>query len=78
MLKMVSRRNLLYFASLIMFMDGLYLDNDFRTLFLSFYHFYLLLLFFVAAVVSGFVILSLLLLLYVFVEFVLVLCGDVR
>ena len=40
MLKMVFRRNSSYFASLIMFMDGLYLDNDFRTQFLSFYYFY--------------------------------------
>ena len=28
-LKMVFRQNSLYFVSLIMFMDGLYLDNDF-------------------------------------------------
>ena len=40
MLKMVFRRNSLYFASLIMFMDGLYLGNDFRTQILSFYYFY--------------------------------------
>ena len=36
MLQMVIRRNSLYFASLIMFMDGLYLNNDFRTRLLSF------------------------------------------
>ena len=30
MLKMVFRCNSLYFASLIIFMDGLFLDNDFR------------------------------------------------
>ena len=40
MLKMVFRRNSLYFASLIKVMDGLYLDNDFRTKCLSFYYFY--------------------------------------
>ena len=33
MLKMVFRCNSLYFVSLIVFMDGLFLDNDFRTLF---------------------------------------------
>ena len=37
---MVNRHKLLYFATLIMFMDGLYLDIDFRTWFLSFYCFY--------------------------------------
>ena len=37
MLKMVFRHNDRF---LIMFMDGLYLDNDFPTLFLSFYCFY--------------------------------------
>ena len=46
MFKMVFRRNLLYFASLIMFMDGLYLDNDFRTRFLRFLLFLLLFLLF--------------------------------
>ena len=46
MLKMVFRRNLLYFMSLIMFMDGLYLDNDFRTRFLKFLLFLLLFFFF--------------------------------
>ena len=40
MLKMVFRRNSLHFESLIMFMDGLYLDNDFRTRFLRFYYFW--------------------------------------
>ena len=41
MLKMVFKRfRFLYFVSLIMFMDGLYLDNDFRTRFRSFYYFY--------------------------------------
>ena len=35
-LKMVFRQNLLYFASLIMSMDGLYLGNDFRALFSKF------------------------------------------
>ena len=40
MLKMVFRRHLLYFASLIMFRDGLYLENDFLTKFLSFHYFY--------------------------------------
>ena len=39
MLRMVFRRNLLYFASLVIFMDGLYLENDFPRLFLSFYYF---------------------------------------
>ena len=37
MLKMVFRHNDRF---LFMFMDGLYLDNDFPTLFLSFYCFY--------------------------------------
>ena len=32
-LKMVFRSNSLYFAPLIIFMDGLFLDNDFRTRF---------------------------------------------
>ena len=40
MLKMVFRQNLLHFVSLIIFIDGLYLDNDFRTCFLSFFYFY--------------------------------------
>ena len=40
MLKMVFRHNLLYFASVIMFIEGLYLNNIFRTLFLSFYCFF--------------------------------------
>ena len=40
MLKMVFRWNSLYFALRITFMDGLYLDNDIRTQFLSFYYFY--------------------------------------
>ena len=31
MLKIVFRCNILYFASLLVFMDGLFLDNDFRT-----------------------------------------------
>ena len=44
MLKMVFRYNLLYFASLIVYMDELYLGNVFRTLFVSFYGFYCLLL----------------------------------
>ena len=75
MLKMVFRQNLLYFASLIMFMDGLYFDNDFWTLFLSFYYFHCCCCCFVgvAVVVSGFVIL--LLLLYIFNKFVLILTG---
>ena len=46
LLKMVFRQNLLYFASLITFMDGLYLDNDFRTRFLRFLLFLLLFLLF--------------------------------
>ena len=33
MLKIVFRCNILYFASLLVFMDGLFLDNDFRTWF---------------------------------------------
>ena len=58
-----------------MFMDELYLDNDFRALFLSFYCFY----FVAVVVVSGFVMLSLLLsLLYFFIIFVLILCDYVR
>ena len=40
LLEMVFRWYLVYSASLILFMDGLYLDNDFRTPFLSFYYFY--------------------------------------
>ena len=49
-------RNLLYYPSVIMFMDGLYLDNDFRTRFPSFYYFYCCCCFVdVVVVVSGFV-----------------------
>ena len=40
MLKMVFSHKLLYFAAMIIFMDGLYLNNNFRTLFLSFYCFH--------------------------------------
>ena len=40
MLKMGFRHNLLYFALLILFMYGLYLNNDFWILFLRFYCFY--------------------------------------
>ena len=46
MLKVTFRQNLLYFASLIIFMDGLYFNNDFHTSFLGFYFFLLLLLLF--------------------------------
>ena len=80
MLKMVFRQNLLYFASRIMFMDGLYLDNDFRTLFLSCF-------IISVAVLSGFVILSFghyyyyyyyhYYYYYIFIKFVLILCGYV-
>ena len=51
---MVFRCNSLYFALLIIFMDGLLLDNDFRTRFSSFV-FHL----FVGVVVFGFAILLL-------------------
>ena len=67
---------LIYQATFLNEMGRLYLDNDFRILFLSFYYFYCCCCCFVFAVfvaVSGFVILGLLL--YVLVEFVLVLCG---
>ena len=40
MLKIVFSHNLLYFAPLIMFIDGPCLDNHFQALFLSFYCFY--------------------------------------
>ena len=77
LLKIVFRQNLLYFASLIMFMDGLYLGNHFQTLFLSFYCFYCCCcLVGVAVVVSCFVIL--LLLSYFFIILVLILCVCVR
>ena len=46
MLKMVFRQNLLYFLSLIMFMDRLYLDNDFWTQLLRILLFLLLFLLF--------------------------------
>ena len=59
MLKVNFRRNLSYFALLIMFMEGLYSGNDFRILFLSFYC-----LVVVSVVVSGFVAL---LLFYMFI-----------
>ena len=60
MLKMIFRGNLLYFTSLILFMDELYLANDFRTRFLSFSYFYCCCyrcLVCVVVVVSGFAIL---------------------
>ena len=80
-LKMVFRRNSSYFASLIMFMDGLYLDNDFRTQFLSFYYFYcycfclllFLLLFLVLLFCWCFYCYY-----YMFIKFFLVLYGYVR
>ena len=70
MLKVNFRRNLSYFALLIMFMEGLYSGNDFRILFLSFYC-----LVVVSVVVSGFVAL---LLFYMFIVCVLILCGLFR
>ena len=89
MLKMAFRQNLLYFASLIMFMDQLYLDHEYikddplvfpklKTLFLRFYCFYCCCccLIRVAVVVICFVIL--LLLLYFFIILVLILCFYVR
>ena len=62
-------------------MEGSYWNNDFRTLFLSFYYFYACCCcccFVGAAVFSDFVILLSLLLLYIFIKFVFVLCGYVR
>ena len=82
-LKSMFRHNLLYFASLIMFMDRLYLDNNFRTLYLGFYYFYSCCCCFVVAVVfvvvfvAGFVI-SLLFSLHLFIMFIFILCGFVR
>ena len=86
---MAFRQNLLYFASLIMFTDQLYLDNEFikddplvfpklRTLFLRFYCFYCccFCLVRVAVVASCFVIL--LLLLYFFIILALILCVYVK
>ena len=77
------RHNLLYFASLIIFMDRLYLDNDFRTLYLSFYYFYsccccfVVIVVFVVIFVAGFVIL-LLFSLYLLIMFIFMFCGFVR
>ena len=89
MLKVVFRRNSLYFASLIVFMDGLYLGNDFRTRFLRFLLFLLLFLLFFCwwgcfvgpvIVVSGFV--SLFYYYYYYyifiLRFFLIPCGYVR
>ena len=81
MLKMVFRQNSLYFASLMMFIDGLYLYNDFRTQFLSFYYFYcycfcllvFLLLFLVLLFCWCFYYYY-----YIFIKFFLILCGYVR
>ena len=82
-LRTMFRHNLLYFASLIIFMDRLYLDNDFRTLYLSFYYFYsccccfVVIVVFVVIFVAGFVIL-LLFSLYLFIMFIFMFCGFVR
>ena len=78
MLKMVFSHNLLYFTPLIMFMDGLYLEKNFRTLFWSVYCFCCCCCSFVIVVIfiAGFVVL--LLLFHFFIIFVLILCGFVR
>lgn len=82
-LRTMFRHNLPYFASLIIFMDRLYLDNDFRTLYLSFYYFYsccccfVVVVVFVVVFVAGFVIL-LLFSLYLFIMFTFMFCGFVR
>ena len=82
-LRTMFRHNLLYFASLIIFMDRLYLDNDFRTLYLSFYYFYsccccfVVIVVFVVIFVAGFVIL-LLFSLYLLIMFIFMFCGFVR
>ena len=78
-LKMVFRHNLWCFPSLIMFMDGLYLENDFQTSLLGFHCFHCWYYCFVVVVVAGFVILLFLLLLFdFFIIFVPILCGFVR
>ena len=76
--KMVFRQNLLYFASLIMVMDRMYLDNDFQALFLSFYYCYCFCCCFVGVVVvSCFVIL--LLYYYIFLlNLFFILCGYIK
>ena len=70
----VCKHKLLYVALLIMFMDGLYLGNDFRLSFLIFLLFLLLLLFslFCCCWVFYFAIVL------CFIIFVLILCGFVR
>ena len=72
MLKMAFRRNLLYFASLVKFMDVLYLDSGFQILFLSFYYLYCCYCcFFGVVVVSGFVIFYVVYYYYIFITFLL-------
>ena len=78
-------RNSSYFASLIMFMNVLYLDNNFRTQFLSFYYFYCY-----SCCLLVFLLLLLVLLFcwcfyfsyyyyyYIFIKFFLILCDYVR
>ena len=72
-LRTMFRHNLLYFASLIIFMDRLYLDNDFRTLYLSFYYFYSCCCCFVVVVVL-LLFLLLVLLFYYYFHYICSLC----
>ena len=82
MLKMVFRRSSLYFASLVMFMDKLYLDNGFRTQFLSFYYFYCycfcLLVFLLLFLVLLFCFIIIAITIIYSLKFFLILCGYVR
>ena len=63
--KMVFRCNSLFFASLIIFMDGLFLDNDFRTRFPYF-------IIAIAVVAVSLVLLVLVLLVYYYFIFFLI------
>ena len=74
MLKMVFSQNLLYFASLIVLMEGLYLDNDFRTLFLSFCYFYSCRCYFVdvLVVVSGSVIIIIIIIIIIVIIIIII------